>query len=385
MNKDYFNIIDFGSSKIRFSVFDNELNEKFLESSPVNLTNDYTNHFNIMNRIIKKSEKKISRHIEDVVLILDTVNALTIDISLNKKLDGNIEISKVYSSLILELNQITNSFYNNYYLAHILLDKCIIDNNIYEELPKTNEIINNIKADFKLICIPKNLINILKNNFSNININVKNFFCSSYVKSSNYLRTLSKDSASFLEIGFNRTSFMFYQKNKLKIIQTIPVGGAHITKDISKIFNITMDEAEKIKKMFNKSETEFSYNSSNNSHLSLNEILNKNISIDLLKKVILYRIQEIIDLIFIKSKIYSKNLKIKNSDLFLIGEGSALFNNNSFHLNDKFEFKKLNYYSETDKQICNAGLVHYLNNFEIPKISSKKPGLFEKFFNFFDK
>ena len=44
-------------------------------------------------------------------------------------------------------------------------------------------------------------------------LDVKNFFCSSYVKSSNYLRTLSKDSASFLEIGFNRTSFMFYQKN----------------------------------------------------------------------------------------------------------------------------------------------------------------------------
>ena len=33
--KNYFNIIDFGSSKIRFSVFDNNLNEKFSESKKV--------------------------------------------------------------------------------------------------------------------------------------------------------------------------------------------------------------------------------------------------------------------------------------------------------------------------------------------------------------
>ena len=32
IKKKYFNIIDFGSSKIRFSVFDNNFNEKFSES-----------------------------------------------------------------------------------------------------------------------------------------------------------------------------------------------------------------------------------------------------------------------------------------------------------------------------------------------------------------
>ena len=36
------------------------------------------------------------------------------------------------------------------------------------------------------------------------------------------------------------------------------------------------------------------------------KLLNKNISIDLLKKVILYRVQEIIDLIFKKSNINNR-------------------------------------------------------------------------------
>ena len=57
--------------------------------------------------------------------------------------------------------------------------------------------------------------------------------------------------------------FIFYENNKLKFIQTIPIGGFHITKDISKIFKISLDDAEKIKKSFNKSETEFSYKNKN--------------------------------------------------------------------------------------------------------------------------
>ena len=164
----------------------------------------------------------------------------------------------------------------------------------------------------------------------------------------------------------------------------IPIGGIHITKDISKIFKITFEEAEKIKRSFNRSETEFSYkNQEQKFNFSAKDILSKNISIDLLKKVILYRVQEIIDLTFKKSNNNFDDLGFKDSDLFFIGEGSSLFNNNSFHLQDKFEFKSLNFYDETDDQVCNSGLIYYLNNIEIPKVSNKKQGLFEKFFNYF--
>ena len=75
--------------------------------------------------------------------------------------------------------------------------------------------------------------------------------------------------------------------------------------------------------------------------------------------------------------------KFIDTDLFLIGEGSELFNDNSFHLEDKFSFKSINFYKEKDSQICKNGLVYYLNYYNEPKIIAKKHGLFEKFFNFF--
>ena len=385
--KKLFNVIDFGSSKIRFSVFDLNLNEKYSESKKVYINENFQNHFETINEIIKKAEKKISLHIEDIILILDSAKLFTIDISLNKNLNQNTKIIDVYSSIILELNQLISSHYSSYNLLHIIVDKCTIDNlHSFTEIPKERIISNNFKIDFKLICLPKNLINNIKNKFIKYNINVINIYCTSYIKSQTYVKKINKSKVSFLEIGCERTTFIFYEKNKLKFIQTIPIGGFNITKDISKIFNINKDDAEKLKKSFNRSYTEFSYDTkSSDNEMLVKEIINKNISIDKLKKVILSRVQEIIDLTFKKSNIKQYKNILSDTELFLIGDGSLLFNDNSFYLDDTFDFKSINFYAERDSLICNCGLISHLNNFELPKITNKKQGLFEKFFNFFSK
>ena len=176
------------------------------------------------------------------------------------------------------------------------------------------------------------------------------------------------------------------KKKKLKFIETIPIGGLNITKDISKIFEISEMDAEQLKKSLNKTYTEFAYknNKLENSNI-IQEIINKNISIDLLKKVILYRVQEIMDLSFKKSKINSRKYTLEDTELLLIGEGSKIFNNNSFYLNDRFGFKSINFYTETDVQICKCALDNHIINYDLPRIISKKQGIFEKFFNFFSK
>ena len=388
MNKvNYFNLIDFGSSKIRFSVFDSDLKEKFSETKTVTYNNEnYVNHFDEIRKTVKKAEKKISFHINDIILILDSPNLFTVEISLKKNLDKKSNFEKIYNALILELYQLMNSHYDNQYLAHIIFDKCIIDNVIFEELPKEKVVNNDIKIDFKIICFPKILIKRIKDNFIKNNLNIINIYCSSYIKSKSYLKKLNRNKISFLEIGWERSSLMFYEKNKFKFIHAVPIGGFHITKDISKIFKLSIDDAEKIKKLFNQSETEFSYkNSSSPDAMFAKDIINKNISIDILKQVVLYRVQEIIDLLFKKSNVKIYNYNLSDTELFLIGEGSILFNNNSFYLNDNFNFKSINFYAESDIQICNSGLIYHINNYETPKITKKKLGLFERFFNYFSK
>ena len=386
-----FNILDFGSSKIRFSVFNEKLNNIFSKSLPVFIENNYNNHFDQINSIIKIAEKKNKSYLQDLILIFDVTDLFTIDLSLKKNLNTNSKLNNAYELLLLEATQLINKYYHNYSLVHIILDQCIIDNVNFAELPldKKKEI-TNLKVDFKILCFPKTTISSIKEGFLKNNLNVTNIFCTSYVKSLSYLRKLNLDNVAFLDIGRSRTSLMAYVKNKLKFIYSIPIGSFNITKDISKIFNISIEDAEKIKKSFNKSDTEFSYKKNENeneneNNISVRDIINKKISVDLLKKVILYRVQEIIDLNFKQLKNYNHNLNLEDFELFLIGEGSMLFNNNSFYLNDRFGFKKINYYSETDTEICNSALTHFLNNSKIPRTPRKKQGLFEKFFNLFSK
>ncbi len=388
MNKEnFFNLLDFGSSKIRFSVFDKNKSEKYSQNITVLTDEKFSKHFIELNNIIKKAEKKISFHIEDLILFFDSADLFTIDISFNKNLDIKKDVKKVYNSLKLELKQTISTYYENLYLAHIIMDSCIVDNKKkYLDFPVDNITASNFKVDFKVICFPKKHIVKLKNYFLKNNLKLSNIFCTSYIKTKSYVKKLGEGKVSFLDIGLERTSLVFYENKKFQYIQTIPIGGSHITKDISKIFKITIDEAESIKRSFNKTETEFSYeNKTTGNEIFIKDIENKNISINLLKKVILYRVQEIIDLTFKKSEDFLNKFNLSDAKLFLIGDGSIIFKDNSFYLNDNFGFNSISYYSEKDRDICNSGLVYHLDNYELPRIINKNQGLFEKFFNYFSK
>ena len=383
MSKDnYYNLVDLGSSKISFSVFDINLNTKYSESKELNI--EKNNKFETIIELIKKAEKKNSFHVKDIILLLDSSDLFNIEISLIKNLNKSSKISYVYDSLLLELNNLISSYYEKIYPVHIIVDKYIIGDQVYYDLPEQKLLSQSVKIDFKVICFPKKIIQNIKKKFVENNLNVTNIFCTSYVKTLFYLNKLKINKISFLEIGWERTTLISYKDKKLKLIQSIPIGGFHITKDISNVFKISLDESEKIKRSFNKSYTEFSYNENQLENLvKIKDILKKNISTDKLKKVILYRVQEIIDLSFKDSKNRNPNLNV--SSLFLIGGGSLLFNNNTFYLNDKFNFESINFYSEIESQICKSGLVYYLKTHKKPKIINKKQGIFERFFNYFSK
>ena len=384
--ENYINIIDFGSSKIRFSVFDNKLNKIFFKSNSVSINENFSNHFNIIDENIKKAEKEISSHIKDIILTLDTKDLFTINIALKKDLDVKTNIKKIYSNLLEELNRLISIHYSHYKILHIILDKCFIDNKNYLELPKNINKANNFKIEFKIIFFKKNFLKFIETNFNKTNLNVKNIFCTSYIKSLFYSNKIGISKNSFLDIGWERTTFIIFENSKLKFIQSIPIGSFHITKDISKILKISVSDAEKIKKSFSQSDTEFSYKKKlNQENIKVSDIIKKNISIDLLKKVILFRVQEIIDLSFKRLQNNNRSFSLKETDLFLIGDGSLLFNNNSFHINDNFKFKSINFYDETDNQVCESALTYYVNNYEIQRKTNKNLGIFEKFFNLFSK
>ena len=387
MNKENnFNIIDFGSYKIRFSAYDKDLKRNFSKSEFVKIDDNYDSQFSTINKIVKIAEKKISNHINDIILLLDTSKIFIINLSISKNLDKISNIKKIYNSLLLELNQLIKIYYSNYYVAHMISNKFIIDGKIYDEFPKDLKIKKHIKIDFNVLCFPKEFIENIKKKFIESNLNVIDIFCTSYIKTYNYSKKIDLKKIVFLDIGCERSTLLYYKQKKLEIIQSIPMGSSHITKDISKIFKVSLNDAEKLKKLFNETATEFSYKTSiKENNISIQEILNKNISVDTLKEVIMYRLQEIISLIFKKSNFENGKIDSSEINLYMIGEGSKLLNSNLFNLDNEHKFKFINFYRENDIEICYSGLDYYLRDLHLEINNNKKKGIFERFFDYFGK
>tara|TARA_B100001250_G_scaffold408470_1_gene430940 strand:- start:719 stop:1894 length:1176 start_codon:yes stop_codon:yes gene_type:complete len=390
INKNYSAIVDFGKSKFRLGVFTEDLNILYSCSKDINKNYSVDEKTKILNFIIKEAEKKISNHLENIIVLYDSPKINSVDISVKKTFDQKIFFKDIQSSIILEANELIKNNYINKKIIHIITKKNILDGKEFPMNFNDNLKLNSVILELKFILLPKDeydeIVKIVKKN----NLQILNFFCTSYVKSCHYINSFSNyEFITFLDIGWEKTILTSFNKNKLEILNSIPLGGNHITKDISKVLKIDLYESESIKKALNKSEIDFSYdnNLNNNNDILVKELINKNISVDLLKKVVLARIQEIIELVFKDIKFSESFKSTSNSILVLVGNGSKFLHKNSFHLDNVFNLKEITFYDESDLNICKAGIEFNQSRTEIKMIkkNNKKPGIFEKFFNFFGK
>ena len=393
MQKDkYSTIIDFGSSELRLGVFDSKSSNLFFQSKDISKNDNYDEYSKSINFLIREAEKKISSHLKNITVLYDTSDICTVDLSIKKKLDQKIVFKDICSSLILEANQLIKNSYLDKKVIHIITNKYIVNNKTFSKIPdEISEELNTVILEIKFICLPYNKYNNVHGIFKKNNLNVLNFFSSSLVKAFNYIDHFKKNKfVVFLDIGLNRTTIIFFINQKLDRLNSIPVGGNHISRDISQMMKLSFEESEELKKSFNRSEIDFSYDESVSvGNLDIiKKIIGKNISIEFLKKVVLARIEEIIQLSF-KSISISKNIDTqKNLNLVLIGKGSKIFNRNSFQIEDKYNFKEINFYEESDSEICKAGLMfkkNYYYEFDPQKLrkKQKKIGIFHRFFNIF--
>ena len=391
MSKDkYSSVIDFGSSELRLGVFNENQSKLYFNSKKIIQKNNYDEYLEKIKLLIRDAESKISTHLENLTVLYDSSDIHTIEISIKKKLDQKIALKDFCSSIVLEAKQLIKNSYPNKKIIHSIVKKYIINDNEFLNIPEKIFKKDSVILEIIFICLPyyqyKNVIEIFKKN----NLNILSFFSSSLVKSFKYINYFKNNKfVSFLDIGLDRTTLILFDQQRFDSLNSIPIGGNHISKDISQIMKLNIDESESLKKSFNKSEIEFSYDdeSSDENKDIVKKIIGKNISIDLLKKVVLARVEEIINLSLKDINIRKINDKTQNLNLVLIGNGSKIFNKNSFQLDNKYNFKEINFYEENDHEICEAGLIFKEKFKEINKEKFKKyqnkMGFFERFFNIF--
>tara|TARA_B110000027_G_scaffold125845_1_gene143611 strand:+ start:1215 stop:2324 length:1110 start_codon:yes stop_codon:yes gene_type:complete len=367
-NKNFQTFFDCGSSKIRAGIFNkNNKDEFFYDESEFFL--DQNNLELKVQNIITSFEKDTNEYINNINLMIDSPKMFSIGISISKKLDKSKLKKANIQFLIQEAKQQILKCYADYNIIHIIINNYKIDGIDYSYLPNETEC-NFISLDIFFICLPSDLVLYYKNIFSKSNIVINQIICSGYAKSINYKNDLNlAGHVSFIDVGFNKTSIISFFSDKILSLDILPIGGNHITKDISQILEIDLEQSEKVKRNF-----------VHNFELLNNE----NISVETLQKIIFARTEEILELCAksLKSNSYTSE-KFK---MVLIGEGSKILDNK---YKDKISFSDdIDFLEETLEDICQSGFkfMTELNKQEVVVVPKRqlKQGFFEKLFHLFN-
>ena len=366
-DRNFQTFFDYGFAKIRAGTFNtnNEKDAFFVESK---FFTDRSRLELKIKEIIGSLESNSNKYINSINLMLDSPKMLSINISSYKKLYGSKLKKENIKFLVQEAKQEILKHYTSYDIAHIIINNYRIDGNDYSSLPDEVEC-HFISVDIIFICLPTDLILYFKEIFSRSNILIEQIICTSYAKSINYKNNLSLSGhVSFIDIGFNKTSIIAYLNEQIISIDVLPIGGNHITKDISKVLEINLEKSENAKVNFDESL----------------KILNKqNKSLDTLQKIIFARTEEILELC--NKSIKSNLLLTDTPKMILTGEGSRILDNKH---KDKISFPNdIDFLEETLEDICESGFRFILEPSKqevvvVPKKSAKQ-GFFEKLFHLF--
>jgi len=392
--EDFKTYVDFGASKIRIGIFDKNFSRLIFFSerkcpsifNSKNLNLDESKQ--IIHELILSAEKKIGNYIKNINLMFDPQDIDSIDLSIKSNLEKKKMNIKEIKILLQESRQLILKYYSDKRIMHTILEKYITDEEEFYIIPADEINSNFLILEVKFLCYPKKIFDYIDNFFKENHINIKNIFCSSYVKSLEYNNHFKNyEKKVFLDIGFEKSCINIFDKEKLIYFYSIPLGGNHITKDISKVLKISEKESEDLKQIFNRTETVFS-DVSDEASFSFDLIKNKKISSDILNKIIYARLDEMLNLSFKNIDFSSVLFDKKNSILILTGEGSKILNKNSIYLEDRFNFfNEMRFFEENTESICRAGF-NFLNNANLQEVSfmtkePKKTGFFEKLFHLF--
>ena len=379
--------IDFGSSKLRLGIFNRENQKNIITLEEKCISNFDKKSFDIdiskevIKKLIKSAEKRIEKHINKINLMIDTPDMFSIDISLKKNVDVKKNAQKDIQSVLQEAKNIVQKNYFNKKIIHMVVIKYLFDEKIFYEIPDEKMGYKSLVLEIKFICISKEIWERLESSFNDNYLTIENVYCSSYVRSINYNKSFDNYKKKvIIDIGYKKSAIVIFEEKRLLYFNIIPVGGKHITNDISLLLKISLDKAETLKKNLNKSETTFLDKSLQNEENRTPELVNQ---------IIFARVDEIIKLNLTNE--YFNQFFDKNDfcALIFIGEGSNILNKNSIYLEEKFDFfNEISVYEENSSIISESGY-NFNKSFNFQEVNffqkkHKNKGFFEKIFHFFN-
>ena len=340
-------IIDIGSSKLACIILLPTKSGKFeLLGHSIHISEGIKNgevidmykFSNVLGKTIQSAEEKASFTIKDINVVLSGGNPEIENCSLNIKLiDPIISKRELEKLFFKETNIITKEnreIIQSYRTAYTVDDQNYIKNPLGM---KGNKLISNVNFLTIKRSTKENIEEALMQN----HLKIKNIHHTSSIAGFALLNSEEKElGVSIIDFGAETTSISVFYRGNIIYVDTIPIGGNHITKDIASILAIPKLDAERLKVIEGSLKAEkiiqnnvtfpfegdnfiFSQSLNNDDvlHLTNGEVVQR----ELLHSIIRSRVDELSERIELSLKSYQlKSLFLKK--LILIGGGSQLTN-----------------------------------------------------------
>ncbi len=183
-----------GKKKISILIWKNDTKDKLYENEFI-LKNDSINSElsqleKFLSSNILQIEKYLKRFIKNIILIIDHEEPFKIKLSLKKKNYGNFLNDKSLGLLLKDARSQIKENYDNKVIAHMIIDKYLVDENSFTSLPD-NVKFDNLSLEINFVCYSKDLFNELKKELGKYHIEIKQILSASYIR--DYFRNDEKD------------------------------------------------------------------------------------------------------------------------------------------------------------------------------------------------
>jgi len=337
-------IIELGNINIKCLIFkiNNDNDSKILSTSTTpsegihnGIIVNLTKASNAIRSCISVAEKKAKILLKKINVVFEQPEFLCTKFSKHKKIDGSKIHKDDIEFLLKEAKKQLILNDKNQSIIHIFNHNYNVDGKTFVEEP-IGVYANFLSHEMTFISIPKNNLKNINQAFIDCDIEIERLISCTFALGVKLLNDKELQFGCILiDIGFEKISLGLFKNLALVHSITLPIGINHITKDISKVCSLNLDESEIIR-----NNIDFSFQNTQNlfdanDYLKDIYFINSNfrkISKSLILNIVKARLDEIFEIIKKQIILTGFNLTPEIS-FFLTGGGSNLFNLEKYCVN----------------------------------------------------
>lgn len=324
--------IDIGSYSISALVVNIDSNFKFKiihsaifasDGFNLGLVKDFDRAQNTISKILYSLEKVISTTIEKVLVCFSSNDIQSNYYSHNIEIESSI-VKKTDINLLM-LDVVDNFNIINRTILHCFPVNFSVDqyNNLQNPVGMIGKKLN---CNLHIVSVDNISLQSIINCFAKCNVQIEEFAISSISQCFTLLHPEEKiKNTLIIDLGESSTSFSVIENNIPIFSDSIPLGGFHITNDLTYVLSLDFNIAEKIKILHS------NINSNDSITINLSKLTDskkelnkqdKSLDNKLVNNIIKSRLEEILYLV--KEKVDQSNTFVSNKKAIVISGGSSL-------------------------------------------------------------